>query len=280
MILRIDERNPTRLAGLRVHQHLMRDRIGAQREVAGVHRGVDQPGRRIERGVDVAATGTPATRAAPEALAAVLVFHTVRRDAGAIRRQRPPHLLETLAQLHLGGGQLVGALEQAVGEMRQVLLVAGDAEVQVHLVVVRLEIGVGDRPVFPIAVVRFALEVVVGEAEREAAPDVRLATQESRAHPGVARTRVRVVFLVHQNVLDVVRSTPAAHVREHVLERRTFCVGGLPHRVFVVADGVIAGRRFSAARMVIGPHPLRCEDMGSHAARRAGAYDDGIVGAA
>ena len=183
--------------------------------------------------------------------------------------------------------------------MRQVLLVAGNAEIEVDLVVVGLEVGVGNRPVFPIAVVRLALEVVVGKAEREAAPDVRFTTQESCAYPGVARARVRMVFLVHQNILDVVRSTPAPDVGEHVLERRPFGVGRLPHRVLVEADCVIAGRRFTAPRVIVRPlhrpqflldrdflprfkqqhlHPLRCEDMSGHAARRAGAHDDGIVG--
>src|SRR6266566_2013243 len=132
----------------------------------------------------------------------------LRRSCDSLHRRK------TLTQLDFRGRQFVGALEQAVGEMRQVLLVAGNAEIEVDLVVVGLEVGVGNRPVFPIAVVRLGLEVVVGKAEREAAPDVRFTTQESCAYPGVARARVRMVFLVHQNILDVVRSTPAPDVGE------------------------------------------------------------------
>src|SRR2546430_15908126 len=41
------------------------------------------------------------------------------------------HFLQALAQLHLTEGELVGTLKQAVRQVRQVFLDAGDAEVEV-----------------------------------------------------------------------------------------------------------------------------------------------------
>src|SRR5438034_1700887 len=84
----------------------MRGGIRAQREVPRVHRRINQPGGRIERGMDIAATRPPAARAATETFAAILVLHAVRRHAGAIRRQRAAHRRETLAERHFGSRQL------------------------------------------------------------------------------------------------------------------------------------------------------------------------------
>ncbi len=164
MILAVDKRDPARPARVGIDQNLVRDRVGAQRQVAGVHRGVNKPRRRVERGVNVAPARTPAAGAAPETLAAVLVLHAVRRHAGTVGRHRAVHRGETFAQLHFRGGQFVRALEQAVRQMRQILLVPADAEVEIDFVVVGLEIGVGDRPVLTVAVVRLPFEVVIGEA--------------------------------------------------------------------------------------------------------------------
>src|ERR1041384_1806052 len=154
--------------------------------------------------MNIAAAGTATTGAAPVAFAAVFVLHAVGRDSGAIWRRDAVHPLETLAQLHLGRSQLVGALKQAVGEVLEVLFVAGDAEVGVDLVVVGGQVGVGDRPVLAETVVRLPLEVVVRQSQREAAPDVGLAAEQSRAHPGVLGAGVGVILLVHQDVLDVI----------------------------------------------------------------------------
>src|SRR5213593_2069711 len=77
--------------------------------------------------------------AAAVALAAVaVVLQTVGGDAGAVRRQDAPHFLQALAQLHLAGRELVGTLEQAVRQVRQVFLHTGDAKVEIDLVVVGL----------------------------------------------------------------------------------------------------------------------------------------------
>src|SRR3989449_2096795 len=74
----VDERDPARLSGVRVDEHFVRDRVGADRQVAGVHRGVDEPGGRVERGVDVASPRPPVAGAPAVALAAVaVVLHTV-----------------------------------------------------------------------------------------------------------------------------------------------------------------------------------------------------------
>ena len=278
----------------------MRDRIGPQREIAGVHRGIDEPRGRIEGGVNVAAAGAAAAGAATEALAPILVLHAIGRDAGAIGRQHTPHRRQTLAQRDLRRREFVGTLEQAVRQVRQVLIVTGNPEVRVDLVVVRLDVCIGNRPVLAVPVVRFSLEVVIRQPQRQTAPDVGLAAQQARADPGVARAGVRMILLVHQNVLDVVRSAPATDVGEHVLERGAFGVGRLPDGVLIEAQRMVARRKFAPARVIVRPlhraqllldgnflprfeqqdlHPLRRQHMGRHAARRSRTHHHGVVGA-
>src|SRR5207245_2468487 len=157
------------------------------------------------------AAGTPA-----ETLAAVpIVLQAVGGDAGTIGRQDPSRFLEALAQLDLADVEPGGSLKQAVRQMRQVFLDAGDAEIKIHLVVIRSDVLVGDGPVLTVAVVRFGLEVVVGQAERQPAPDVGLAPEAASPDPGVVGSGVGVILLVDQDILDVVRSRPSAAVRIH-----------------------------------------------------------------
>jgi hypothetical protein len=204
--------------------------------------------------VDVAAAGPATARAAAEALAAVLVLHAVGGHAGAIRRRDAAHRQERLPQLDLALVHLVRALEETVRQMRQPFLVPGDAEVGVDAVVVRLDVGVGDRPVLAVAVVRLRLEVVVGEPQREPAPDVRLAAEHARADPGVVGAGVRVLLLVDENVLHVIRATPSADVRPDVLVRAVLRgVGWLADVVLVERERMPPGRRVAAARMVVRP---------------------------
>ena len=175
---------------------------------------------------------------------------------------------------------------------------ARDAEVEVHLVVIRRDVRVGDRPVLAVAVVALRLEVEVGEPEGEASPDVALAAQAARAHPGVLRARVRVVLLVHHDVLAVVGARPALHVRVDVFRLRSLRVGRLADRVLVEGERLAVGRHVAAPRMVVGPlhraqllrgvelapgleqqhlEPARGEHVGGGAAGRAGADDHRVV---
>ena len=182
----VDERDAARLAGLLVDEDLAGDRVRPQRQVAGVHRGIDQSGRRVERGVDVAAAGAPVARAAAETPAAILVvLQAVGGHARAIRRQHAVHLLQRVAQRHLGGREPRRALKQAVGQMRQVLFDAGNPEIQIDPVVVRRDVLVGDRPVLAVAVVALRLEVVVRQPQREPVPRC------SSCRPGTARAPTR-----------------------------------------------------------------------------------------
>ena len=173
----VEESHPTRPAGVAVDQDLIGDGVGPYGQVARVHRGIDEPGGRIERGVDVAPARSPVAGSPAIALAPVLVvLHPVRRDAGPIGGQDSSDRREALAQLHLAPVELGGSLELAVRQVRQLLLDAGDAEVEVDFVVIGRQVGVGDGPVFTVAVVGLGLEVVVGQAEGQTAPDVGLAS--------------------------------------------------------------------------------------------------------
>src|SRR3989454_7833870 len=99
--------------------------------------------------MDIAPAGPSIAGAPAVTLAPILVvLQPVGGDAGAIRRQDLSRLLQALAQLHLTPVELGGTLELAVRQVRQVLLDAGDAEVEVDPVVVRLQVRVGDGPVY------------------------------------------------------------------------------------------------------------------------------------
>src|SRR5579859_3913697 len=79
-----------------------------------------------------------------------------------------------------------------------------------HLVVVRRDIAVVDGPVFAVLVAGFRLEVVVGEAQSEAAPNVGLAAEAARTHPRVIRSGIRILPLVYDDVFVVIAVTDVA----------------------------------------------------------------------
>jgi len=118
--------------------------------------------------------------------------------------------------------------------VRQVLLDAGDAEVAVDLVVIGLDVRVGNGPVLAVAIVGLGLEVVIGQAERQPPPDVGLASQAAGPYPGVIAAGVGVVLFVDQDVLDVIRPRPSSDVGVDVLERAAFGVRRRLDRVLVV----------------------------------------------
>ncbi len=74
-----------------------------------------------------------------------------------------------------------GALKFAVGEPWEVFGMAGDAEIEIDLVVIRFDIGIGDGPVLTVAIAIFGFEIVIGKTQRQAAPDVCLAADGARA---------------------------------------------------------------------------------------------------
>src|SRR6185503_13218398 len=94
-VLRVDERDPARLAAGAIDQDLARDGIRAKGQVAGIHRWINETGRRVEHGVDVAPAGAPGARPAAETAAPVfVVLQAFGCDAGTVRRQDASHLLE------------------------------------------------------------------------------------------------------------------------------------------------------------------------------------------
>src|ERR1035438_344394 len=196
--------NAVCFAGLLVYGDFTDHRVGAQGQVAGVHGWVDQAGGGIEGGMDVAAAfalaGTPAVTAA----AILIVLETVGGYASAILGDHAVHFLQALLQGDFGAIQLGGSLEDAVGKVRQVFFYAGDSEIEVHLVVVGGDIAVADGPILAKAVAVFGLEIVVGEAEGEAAPDVGLAAEAAGAHPGIVCAGEGVFAFVDHDVFYVI----------------------------------------------------------------------------
>ena len=297
---RVKERNTTRLAAVAVDQDLANNRIGPQRQVPGVHRRIDQARWRVEGGVNIAPADAAVACAAPVTPAAILVvFQAVGGHAGTVWREHAAHLLQGIAQRQFGAGQFRRALKDAVGQMGQVLLDAGDPKVSIDAIVIRLDVLVGDWPVLAITVTTLRLEVIIRQPEREPAPDVRLATETPRSHPGVTRPRVGMVFLVDDDVLGVVGAAPALNVAVDLGERRIGSVRRLANRVLVERQRMVPGRHLASSRMFVRPlhglqlfvevelfaslehqhfHAVGGQHMRRHPAGRARTDDDGVVG--
>ncbi len=120
---------------------------------------------------DVPIAGAPAITAA----AVLVVLQSVRCHARAIRSQRAIHALQRVSQMKLGVGQLDGALKLAVRQPGQIFGMPRHAEVFVHAVVIGRDVRVGDGPVFPESVAALSFEIVIGKAQRQAAPNGRFA---------------------------------------------------------------------------------------------------------
>ena len=157
------------------------------------------------------ATALAFTGATSKATAAILVvLQSVAGDARAVLGEDPAHFLKALLERDFGAVQFGGTLKNAVGKIGKVFLHAGDAEVQVHLVVIRSKVAVADRPIFSIAVAALGLEIVVGEPQRQASPDVCLATQAARPNPGVVGAGERILAFIDNDVLHVVGTADVA----------------------------------------------------------------------
>src|SRR5438105_13775771 len=108
--------------------------------------------------MDIAPAGPSIAGAPAVTLAPILVvLQPVGGDAGAIRRQDLSRLLQALAQLHLTPVELRGTLELPVRHVRQVPLHAGDAEVDVGLHAVPLQLPVRHAPASAVAVLGLGL---------------------------------------------------------------------------------------------------------------------------
>ena len=185
------------------------------------------------------------------------------------------------------------------GSVGQPFGVAADPQQAVHPIVVGGHVGVGDGPVLAEAVAALGLEVVVRQAQGQPPPQVGLAAQHAGPHPGVARAGVGVVLLVDEQVLAVVGAAAVLQVGEHLLEGGPLGVGRLAHGVFVHGQRAVAGWHLAPAGMLPGPlhraqllldvealarlqqqhvQALVGERVGRHAARRARAHDDHVVG--
>ncbi len=246
----VDHAHAARLARGRVEEHLGNDRVGPDGQVAGVARGVDERGRRVEGGVDVAPAPAPASS---QALRPVLVVEdAVGGHARAAGDVAPAHLCDGALEGDLHAVELARALEDPVRHLLQAFVRAGAAEEHVHLVVVGLDVVVGDRPVDVEAVAAGRAELHRPVAQRAAAPEVRLPSQHARPHPGVGRARGRVLLLVHHPVAG----EGVAAVRRHRLvlgQLGVVGVGPVEEVVLGHRDRTVIRGHAEPARGGVGP---------------------------
>ena len=144
------------------------------------------------------------------------------------------------------------------------------------------------------------LEVVVGQPQRQAAPDVRLAAETPGADPGVVGAGIGMFLLVDDDVLRVVGAAPALNVG---MDLGVFGIGGvgrLPNRVLVQRECMPVRRHVASSRVLVRPlgglelfaridfparleqehfHALRGHHVRRHAAGSARTDHDSVVGA-
>ena len=214
-------------------------------------------------------------RAAAPALAAVVAGRAAIERPGQDRHpRRYARDLEPVAGLL--DQPLVGArggrrLEDAVGLVLQPFVAAEQADHLVELVVVRLDVVVGDGPVVAQPIAAAALEVPGAEAQGDAAPVVRAPSEHARPPPE------ELLALGHRVRLAL--EVPTAQAAVELPERLLPGSGAPPRR------GVGPGEH----RPVLGrvPHRPRLQehdaraalgqDLGRHAAPGARAHHADVV---
>ena len=203
-------------------------------------------------------------------------------DVGrAADRDRPSQLLlHPRAKLRLGAAHRHGGMELAVGQLRHVFGLAGDADVVLDQLVVGHQVLVAERPVLAVAVEGLALQVLLAEPIALAAPDVGASADHARAALPAERLVVRVGVRLVEVVGEPVVVPLAAGVAVALLRPRP------PHQVarlvavLQVEGGDVLGEvlvglrlaRFEQRHLDAG---LR-EPLGRPAARGARSHHDHI----
>ena len=185
-----------------------------------------------------------------------------------------------LAEERLLAGERNRRLESTVGKKIDALRASRNTDVSFDKIVVRLDICISERPIFPIAVVRSRLEIPIAVAQAEPAPNVGPPTGNAQAaHPKkrlVGRGSVRfiqvvdepvgVVFAASESGLD--RTSLAHDFRSHVaifqLER------GL------VLGEILVGLSFAGFEESYVQSGFR-QPFARPPARSAGAYNNDVV---
>src|SRR5262245_64096944 len=104
------------------------------------------------------------------AFRAVAVIDAFARHSCARRDQTPPGLFDAALQDSLAAQHRLRLLKYAVGQLWQALFRAHYADQLINAVVVRLYVGVRDRPVVAVSVVRGGFEIVIAHFKSRAAP--------------------------------------------------------------------------------------------------------------
>src|SRR5262245_64467252 len=117
------------------------------------------------------------------AFRSVAVFDALARHPGARRDQTSTGLFDAALHDHLAAQHRLRLLKYAVGQLWQALFRAHYADQLINAVVVRLYVGVRDRPVVAVSVVRGGFEIIIAQSQRDAAPDQRAPADRAGAHP-------------------------------------------------------------------------------------------------
>ena len=248
-------------------RHLACHGAGDQCQPAGSQGRREQDRRRREVGRGAASAAALATIVAGGASVERLGQN---RDPGRDARNAEP--IAGLLHQQLVASWPRRRLEDAVGFVRQALLGSVQADETIQLVVVGLQLVVGDWPVVAEAVEAPAPEVVRTVAERDAAPVVRPSAEHPRAEPveslpvadGVG---LALEFPPAEAGVEFTEWPVGARAAARRLVRPRQHLGlarGIPHRAGLEQDGLGAG---------FGEH------LGRHAAAGAGPDDTDVVDA-
>ena len=195
----VDVADARRAVALGIHQHLVDHRVGNQRGLARLHRIGDGGERRVE----IRVRHAPALAWTTVVAACASVDRGREVGRAADRHQPVEARLHAIAQRALGARHRHRRQVHAVGQHRESLGLARDADVALHDLVVRRQVRVPDRPVHADPVVRRRLEVQIAEAVALTPPHVGAPAHQSRPpHPRerlVAR-EVRLLQVVDEEV--------------------------------------------------------------------------------
>ena len=189
----IDIADACRAVRLWVHEHLrghgVRDDATAACLLRVHHRRVGSVEVRERRAATLARPAHVARRAAVD---------RPRQVGGASLRDRAPHArADRRAHVRLDTRETERRLQLLIGQLRDALVDAADADVSLDEIVVGRQVGVREWPVDAEAVPRGCLEIDVAVAVTLAAPHVRAAADDAgAAHPGERQARGRGVGLV------------------------------------------------------------------------------------
>src|SRR5579859_4893816 len=185
-----------------VHIHVSYNRVRDQRAVSRGNGVLDGRERAAEIGESAAAAFAGPAVVARQAAVVRLRDNGCASDGDGAAELR----FDALAKLYFAAAHFHGRQKLAVREHLVAFSSAADADIFFDDVVIRSEIGVGNRPIVAIAVAAGGFQIIVAHTVALASPDERAAAENAQALPGKrlpGRRAVGILEIVHEPLVVV-----------------------------------------------------------------------------